>query len=326
MRLGRTASSSHLTLLGPAGSLEMGKAVLNAGADAVFVGPKGFSRRGFEYELTNEEIRNLCEFASSRGKQVRLAVNSYPDDRCDEVLWNMVEECVAFGVKALIVNDPGFCRELRRRFPDLDIHASVGASIFNVSDAMFWEDCGATGLVLLCNLTPEQVKSIADATDCDLEILVHANRDFTFLGKCWISSYCAVKEVATDPHIKIHGSPNRGGVCHRVCRRPWTCNLEESLAVDLPNECCLLVRELEHYVDAGVKTLKVQGREYSIDLTGRMIGMYAGILKWLQGHDCDSVLSQAETTAAQLEIIRDRERSQRTSLLVSAALTSGVAS
>lgn len=318
MRLGRTASSSHLTLLGPAGSLEMGKAVLDAGADAVFVGPKGFSRRGFEYELTNEEIRNLCEFASSRGKQVRLAVNSYPDDRCDEALWRTVEDCVGSGVRALIVNDPGFCRELRRRFPDLDIHASVGASIFNVSDAMFWEDCGATGLVLLCNLTPEQVKPIADTTHCELEVLVHANRDFTFLGKCWISSYCAVKEAVACSRVKIHGSPNRGGVCSRVCRARWRAGDSDDRKVresDLPNECRLLRETLLDYAKVGVTCFKIQGREYSPELTAQMTAIYRRILNDI----ANGVFDSQQSCVDELDDLarrREQERSSRTSALL----------
>jgi len=301
----------------------MGKTVLEAGADAVFAGPKGFSRRGFEYELTSEEIRDLCEFASSRGKHVRLAVNSYPDDRYDEVLWKTVEECVAFGIQALIVNDPGFCRELRRRFPVLGIHASVGASIFNASDAQFWKDCGATGIVLLCNLTPNQVKPIAAATDCELEILVHANRDFTFLGKCWLSSYCAVQSIMAFSHTKVHGSPNRGGVCYQVCRRQWVRQANGNLSTDLPNECQLLVTQLRDYLAAGVTTFKIQGREYTIELMKQMIALYSGIMSSLSESQYDLSLSGAVTIARQIEELRNEERRERTAKLVSDGLIAG---
>jgi putative protease len=319
MRLGGTTPERRLTLLGPAGTLEMGKAVLDAGADAVFAGPKGFSRRGLEYELTTAETRDLCHFARSRGKDVRLAVNSYPPDSCDSVLWRTVEECVAYGVQALIVNDPGFCRELRRRFPDLGIHASVGASIFNVSDARFWEDCGATGLVLLCNLSPEQVRSIADATHCELEVLVHANRDFTFLGKCWISSYAAVKETTNCGQTKVHGSPNRGGVCTRVCRSKWHLCAPAACGsgmTDLPNECRLLGEVLWDYAEAGVSCYKIQGREYSLRLTTRMTLAYRTALDHISRYlppskaDLSSVLCQ-------IAVDRDAERVARTTTLLS---------
>lgn len=250
MRLDPNTSAKRLTLLGPAGSLEMGRAVLESGADAVFTGLKGYSRRGFEYELTVPEIEELCRIAADLNKDVRLAVNIYPQMRKDDRLLGCVEDCVNSGISSIILNDPGLCAQVSARYPMLGIHVSVGASLFNVRDALFWKSLGATGLVLLCNLSPKDIRPIAAATDCELEILVHANRDFTFLGKCWISSYCKTRSVASDGVERCEGSPNRGGICYRVCRKPWQeiCK-HHVVATDLPNDCRLLAEELLSYLN-----------------------------------------------------------------------------
>jgi len=298
----------------------MGIAVLDAGADAVFAGLKGFSRRGFDYELTVGEVEELCGQAGRRGKAVRLAVNSYPDDAIHDRLVEDIALCVKAGVDSVILNDPGLCRALRSAHPSLGLHASVGASVFNVYDATFWQDCGATGLVLLCNLPPKDVIPIHDNTGLELEVLVHANRDFTYLGKCWISGYASTQELKAEGLSKVGGSPNRGGVCYRVCRSEWSFINEHSSGrrTDLPNECQMLTGELMEYAKAGVTCFKIQGREYSTALVVEMVRCYRALVDAMDlssAADLKIVLSQLDCLSQQ----RDCERGLRTKALVETA-------
>jgi len=312
----------RLILLGPAGSVEMGRLVLDAGADAVFAGIKGMSRRSFECELTLNEMSDLCTIARERGKDVRLAVNVFPDDTREERVLSDIDKCVRFGVESIIVNDPGLCTVLRQTYPHIGLHASVGASVFNVPDAMFWRSCGATGIVLLCNLAPEDIQPIARRVDLDLEILVHANRDFTFLGKCWISSYACAKPVFHGERWKIEGSPNRGGICYRLCRRHWRFENgagQPPTVSDLPNECRLLVHELAAYAHAGVVCFKIQGREYGVPLVRDMVSLYRRVLYQIEGPP-DYRSEGLDRLAGEIEDMRDVERERRTAVLLQAAL------
>lgn len=312
-------SSDRPILLAPAGSFEMGKVALEAGADEVFAGLKGFSRRGFEYELTVDDVLTLSEFALSHGKSVRLAINTYPDDYFEEKLLEDVAECIEGGIFTIILNDPSLCKLLHNRFPDVDIFVSVGASIINRHDIFFWEVTGATGVVLLCNVEPKMIKLISQQSKLKLEILVHANRDFTYLGKCWISSYLASKIIKHGILTKIEGSPNRGGICYRVCRKKWQLNSDNKRKTDLPNECRLIGMELKDYSDAGVTCFKIQGREYSTSLVRDMVLFYRRLIDAISYNDyIDKDLIYEDLIS--LGKIRDIERSARTSVLMNFAM------
>jgi putative protease len=300
----------------------MGISVLEAGADLVFVGLQGFSRRGFECELTVEDIAFLCSVAGKMGKSVRLAVNIYPDDKLSNKLEKDVATCVEAGVSAFIVNDPGLCKYLRCIYPNIGIHVSVGASTLNIFDVHFWQSIGATGLVLLCDLGPREIQVISEKAEVELEILVHANLDFTYLGKCWISSYSSTRNVLCQGLKKVEGSPNRGGICYRVCRRRWHVadgDCEKGGSSDLPNECRLLAGELRDYLNAGVTCFKIQGREYSIPLVVEMVRTYRWLLdNIMNGDSIDEYLLNERIKV--LEDHRDAERSKRTNTLVDAAI------
>ncbi|MCP4114353.1 MAG: U32 family peptidase [Desulfobacteraceae bacterium] len=303
-------------LLGPAGSVEMGKAVLDAGADAVFAGLAGFSRRGFEYELSVTEIISLTKYAHNINKSVRIAINAYPDNLFTKDLLNDIDLCIQAGVASIILNDPGLCEFIRNRYPSLEIYASVGASILSIDDALFWKSIGATGIVLLCNLNENDIKLFSQIEALDLETLVHANYDFTFLGKCWISSYTCTKTISNTQYSKIEGSPNRGGICYRVCRKQWRCNNEENIKTDLPNECLLFGKELKGYAEAGVTCFKIQGREYSIPLVIKMVKVYRKIIDNLYTKINFEMVEESLKT---IELERDKERCQRTSQLINIA-------
>ncbi len=320
MRLDRR----KLTLLGPAGTLEMGKSVLASGADAVFAGLKGVSRRGYDQELNIDEVHELCDYALNKNKKVRIAVNTYPafDDMPNLLL--DIEKCYNFGVSGIIVNDLGICALLKKEFPGICIYASVGTSIYNILDAKAWEACGADGLVLLCNLSPQDVLQIHKRIKCELEVLVHANKDFTYLGKCWISSYCASRKLQHPNYPdKQQGSPNMGGICFRVCRREWNFSIPQMKNVfktDLPNECCMLSSELVEYVQNGVSCLKIQGREYSIELICNMIRFYRKLIDNLDDEYYFAEEQNTKETIRQFEHKRDLERKEKTSNLIQKAL------
>lgn len=316
----RITRKSNLILLAPAGTLEMGDAVFKAGADEVFVGLKGFSRRGFEYEMSLDEIRILCNIARGKNKKVRLAVNSYPNDKIRKKLINNIKECVQSGISSVILNDPGLCVDIRNLYPNIPIHGSVGTSILNLYDVLFWKELGATGLVLLCNLYPDEIRLMSQNIDLEYEILVHANRDFTYLGKCLISSYAANRVVSSNGLNKIEGSPNRGGICYRVCRKQWRFHDgsgREGKKCDLPNVCRLIGQELFEYANAGVSCFKIQGREYSVELITKMVGFYRSTLDFLLEKTRES--NNFNERIKELEIARDRERKNRTSSLIACA-------
>src|SRR4030065_2001802 len=104
-------------LMAPGGTQAMACAVLEAGADAVYVGAAGWSRRPPEDELHDEEIREVGEFARSRGQEVKVALNSVPGPQEIPLLFQKVEKYIGWGLSSFIINEHGCIRQINKRFP-----------------------------------------------------------------------------------------------------------------------------------------------------------------------------------------------------------------
>src|SRR5512143_78264 len=221
-------------LLAPAGNLPMVEAVVAGGADAVYVGPRGWSRRRDKYEMSDDDVRAAIEIAPMLQKMERF---------------------VAWGVDGAIMTDVGAISEVHRRFPDLTIHASIGANILNDEDVRFYRSIGVSQVVADTKLTLRELGSRTEQIDVGIEILIHANKCYTYLGKCWMSPYHRL-ERTTDPFGKdlFRGSPNRGGLDYRVCLESWELyrgeeQLEESVA--LKNDAFFLLADIPHLIRLG---------------------------------------------------------------------------
>ena len=113
-------------LLAPAGSPEALRAALDAGADAVYVGLKGWSRGGARGELDWGELADAVSLARTREAEVQVALNTIPKPRERAALFDQIPRLTALGIRTLIVNDVGVLATLHRRFPDLGLTANIG--------------------------------------------------------------------------------------------------------------------------------------------------------------------------------------------------------
>src|SRR5512134_3947698 len=116
-------------LLASGGTFEMVRAALDSGADAVYVGARGWSRRRAEYEMDDDQIVASAGYARSRGKVLRFLLKA--------------GKFLDAGVRDFILTDVGLMAALKGRFPDASIHASVGCTIINAEDARFYREAGA---------------------------------------------------------------------------------------------------------------------------------------------------------------------------------------
>jgi putative protease len=122
-------------LLAPAGSLEAVVAALDAGADAVYVGWKGWSRGGARRELDWAELAGAQRRAASAGRRLQVALNTIPKPRERAQLFERVPALLDLGIDEVIVNDIGILAALFRRFPQLRLTASIGCGAQTVADA-----------------------------------------------------------------------------------------------------------------------------------------------------------------------------------------------
>lgn len=314
-----------VVLMGPGGTMEMTVTALDKGCESVFVGPKGWSRRPASDELTDEEIRDAIAYANSQGKDIRIAINVMPTPAEIPAFLAKVERFAAWGAGGVMICDPGCIQLVRRAFPELEIHVSVTAGIFNLEDIHMYRDLGANIVVIPYRWGVAELEEIRDQAKVQLEAFLFQTikRGRICPGRCYSSSYFHINH-AQDNAGKDHfvGSASRGGSCHRICRAEWDLAVggeRQAETPDLKATPELLLWEMPEYVELGVSRFKIPGRERSVELVGDIVAFYRRVL--------DHILSGSKDVSkfeAEWLIIRDRwarERGRRdTSRITTAAM------
>jgi putative protease len=313
-----------VALMGPGGTLEMTVAALERGADSVFVGPRGWSRRPASDELTDGEIREAIVHARRLGKDLRVAVNVMP---CPEELpafLRKVERYAAWGAAGVMICDPGCIALVRRSFAALDIHVSVTAGIFNLEDVRFYRGLGANIVVIPYRWSVEELAALRDQAGVALEAFVFqtTRRGRICPGRCYSSSYFQIAH-ARDAEGKDHfvGSASRGGSCHRICRARWDLAVAGARRPETPELKAtpeLLLWELPEYVALGVSRLKIPGRERSVALVGDLVAFYRRVLDHVEAGATDVSPFQGEWLELRERWARERGRRDTSRITVAA--------
>jgi len=171
-------------------------------------------------------------------------------------------------------------------------------------------------------LTLRELASRKEHIDVGIEILIHANKCYTYLGKCWMSPYHRLERTADASGKDVFkGSPNRGGLDYRVCLEAWELYSGDErweARVALKNDAFFLLDDIPKLIDLGVHCLKVQGREYPVAMVGGMLKFYRDLIDAYVAHPKDRPFDLApwgERLGA-IEASRDRARSEGTRLLL----------
>jgi len=312
-------------LLAPAGNLEMVKAAAENGADAIYVGARGWSRRRDAYELSDETLHEAVRIAHSGGAKIRVAINTNMQSSEIPALLKKMEKFVAWGIDGAIMTDVGAIAHVHRRFPHLVLHASIGANILNNEDVKFYRSIGVSQVVADTKLTLRELSSRQTDIDVGVEILIHANKCYTYLGKCWMSPYIRLERTADDFGKDVfRGSPNRGGLDYRVCMEQWELFDDQALlepVITLKNDAFFYLNDIPPLIDLGVHCLKIQGREYPVPLVGSIVRFYRELIDTYlakpaeQPFDLTPWRSRLEAIQAE----RDSKRSNMTMVLLNEA-------
>jgi len=259
----------QLELLAPARNADIGIEAVNHGADAVYIGGPGFGARS-SADNSVADIAGLASHAHRFGSRILVTLNTIlRDDELEparQLAWQLYDA----GVDALIIQDMGL---LELDLPPIQLHASTQCDIRTPEKARFLQDVGLSQIVLARELTLPQIAAIRAATDparCTLEFFVHGALCVAYSGQCYISA------------AHTGRSANRGE-CSQACRLPYQVVDDKGRFV-AHDKHVLSMKDnnqsdnLAALVDAGVRSIKIEGRYKDMAYVKNITGHYRRLL------------------------------------------------
>ena len=254
-----------IELLSPAGSPESVIAAVQNGADAVYLGLGDFNARRGAKNFTDEEFRKAMRYCRVRGCKVYVTLNTLVGDREMQAAVDAARLASDEGADGLIVQDLGMSAAIRRALPDIPLHASTQMSIHNLAGVEAAAEIGMTRAVLARELSLEQIRFITQHASIETEVFVHGALCFCHSGQCYMSALIGRR------------SGNRGA-CAQPCRMQYSLGGRmDDYPLSLKDNC--LVDRLQELEDAGVASLKIEGRMKRPEYTAIVTQIYAKALK-----------------------------------------------
>lgn len=251
---------STCELLAPAGNMASFRAAVENGADAVYLGGRTFNARINAENFTDEEISEAVKYAHLRNVKVYVTLNTLLfDDELEDAL-KYAAGLYETGVDALIVQDLGIARLIRKHVPDFELHLSTQGTVYNESGVRMAKKLGFERVVLARELSLKEIEKICRADICEIEVFVHGALCMCYSGQCQLSRV-------------IGGRSGNRGQCAQPCRLPYKNEKGEIGYWLSPKDFCA-VDYLADYVRMGVKSLKIEGRMKSPEYVGAVTAIY----------------------------------------------------
>ena len=263
--------TKNVELLAPAGNEEALHAAVTAGADAVYLGLESFNARRGADNFTIDTLREACAYAHLRGVAIYVTMNTVilPGET-DEAL-ECVRQAYRAGADGFIVQDIGLAAEIARTLPETSLHLSTQMNIHNLAGVRAAARLGAERITLARELSlPEVALLCAAAAEegMEVEVFAHGAICVCYSGQCFMSSM-------------IGGRSANRGMCAQACRLPYELR-NSALQKELPSpgEHLLSPQDLctvdivPQLVDAGVASLKIEGRMKSAEYVAAVVAVY----------------------------------------------------
>lgn len=254
-------------LLSPAGSMESLKAGIQNGADAIYLGGSSFGARAAATNFDNDELIEAVKYAKLRDVNIFVTVNTSIKETEIKDLISYTDFLYKIGVDAIILSDIGIAEVLRKRYPNMELHASTQISAHSLNDVLELKQVGFDRVVIARELGIEEIKEICDNVDIDIEVFIHGAICVSYSGQCLMSSM-------------LGGRSGNRGRCAQPCRQSYKLiNKTNGKIINVngnyllsPKDLCS-IENIEKILDTGVKSLKIEGRmkrpEYVAVVTSR---------------------------------------------------------
>ena len=315
----------HIELLSPAGNVEKLAYAYAYGADAAYIGLKKFSLRVKADNFYEDEYKKVIDLKNRYpGKRLHCALNiSFHDEEIDALKANL-DYFKQYPIDAFIVQDIGIVPLLQKEFPNTELHLSTQASCVNSEAVKMYKSLGFSRVVLGREISIEQIKRIKDSVpDMELETFVHGAMCIAYAGRCLMSAY-------------LTGRSAQSGFCSHTCR--WNFNVSGGMDADsakilaqsglltleeeqrkgeyfpiyegedftavLSSKDLRMIEHLADLRDAGIDSLKIEGRMKSIYYVAMVTRAYRKALDALEGRISNE---EAAPFIAELDNVAHRE-------------------
>lgn len=267
-----------IELLAPAGSYEAVEAAFKAGADAVYLGGQKFGARAYAENLDQDQMIQVIDNTHLHGKKLYLTVNTLLKNKeMERELYDYLLPYYEAGLDAVIVQDLGVLSFIKTHFPDIHIHASTQMTITGPESARLLKEAGASRVVTARELSLEEIRKIYQETHMEIESFVHGALCYCYSGQCLMSSL-------------FGGRSGNRGRCAQPCRLPYQVYRDGKQLNDArtgyplsPKDMCT-VGILPQILEAGVHSLKIEGRMKKPEYTAGVVAIYRKYLdRYLEG-------------------------------------------
>lgn len=244
----------EIELLAPAGSTEALVSAVENGADAIYLGGKLLNARKYASNFEEKELIEAIRYAHLHGVKIYVTVNILVGDSEIDEAMDYIRFLYESDVDAVIVQDLGLASLIHRLFPKLEIHGSTQMTINNLYGAKYLEKLGFTRVILARETPVEEIRHIKENSKIELESFVHGALCMAYSGQCLMSSF-------------IGGRSGNRGTCAQPCRMEYHISDEEGVALEKIDKLHYLspkdlntIDYIEELIDAGISSLKIEGR------------------------------------------------------------------
>ncbi len=274
-----------MELLAPAGNFDKLVTAVHYGADAVYFSGKKFGLRAFAGNFDEDEIFKAMDYLHERGKKGYVTLNIVAKDEDFVGLDDYLKLLIDAKVDGLIVSDVGLIYYIRKNFPSLNVHVSTQANVNNSQSAKFFADLGCTRIVLARELSLEDIKKMHQTLGdkIELEAFVHGAMCISYSGRCLLSNY-------------LTGRDSNRGACVQACRWKYYIreeNRQDELPIEedergtyiLNSKDMCLIDHLKELEEAGIASLKIEGRMKSDYYVASVVNAYRRALDGFSDYD-----------------------------------------
>ncbi len=264
-------SQTKVELLAPAGKWDVLEAVVDAGADAVYIAGKQFNMRMHrsDFNFSNEQLAQAVEYAHERNVKIYVTLNNLISNNEMTDLYDYLKHLQDINVDAIIVHDLGVINMVNEIGLKIPMHASTMMNVHSVEMANVLKDHGVSRIITSRDINLSQVMEIGEKGEIETEYFVHGDMCVSQSGQCHSSGV-------------IFGKSANRGECMKPCR--WKYSIVESNTGeeigDLPNGYLLAMKDMcmfQHIPDliqAGICSFKIEGRMRHVDFLKPIVALY----------------------------------------------------